>query len=179
MILPRPNRQAQLGKVRIMTRSSLGLERNLRLARALASSETYASPEPWPRARPTPRPSPGLEQDLRLARAPASVRTTSFKASHTRWPHCGWDMGHASAHTRQETTSTVLPTLVLVTPYLRHCEYGRTRKGMGDVKSRHCCHNQAPLFLDAGRGKRPRRELPRPKQGSARLLQGKTWRSTV
>jgi len=52
MILPRPNRRAQLGKVSIMTRSSLGLERNL-----------YTPPEPWPRVRPTPRPSPGLEQD--------------------------------------------------------------------------------------------------------------------
>jgi hypothetical protein len=27
-------------------------------------------------------------------------------------------------------------------PYLRHYEYGRTKEGMGDVKSQCCCHNQ-------------------------------------
>jgi len=37
-------------------------------------SETYASLEPWPRAKPTPRPSLGLERDLRLAQAPASSK---------------------------------------------------------------------------------------------------------
>jgi hypothetical protein len=109
-----------------MPRPSPSLERVQRLAQAPVSSGINASPEPQTRAELTTRLSPGLERDQHLARAPASApgfpRTTIVLRTWRK--------------------PFLRPTPIPVTPYL-HCEYDRTEEGMGDVKSRRCCHNRA------------------------------------
>ena len=56
---------------------------------------------------------------------------------------------------RQDTMPTIPTTPVPMTPYLCHCEYGTTGRGMGGVNSHYCHHILAiivPPLQDGAQG---------------------------
>jgi hypothetical protein len=99
-----------------LTRPSPGLGSLLRPIRAQVSVCCSDSPKPWPRAKSTPRPSPGLGSGHLF---PGFLRTISTSR-----------MGRQSTPSpmmQQGIVPTMLPAPSPITPYLHYCVYDQSR----------------------------------------------------
>jgi hypothetical protein len=152
------------------TRRPSRAEHGPRLARAPTSSKFSASPEPWPRAKSTSRPSPSLRRNQRLARALVSGGINASpeprsrrQASHARRPYCGRDVNHAPAHAAAGNdphySNNSCPCYASPISRRKRCEMLNLR-AVGIT--------QQSLFLSAGQGMSLGKDCHDPEQGPIR-----------